>query len=149
MSGNLTKSELAELVGRLCIAYGKPFGAKGEDLVSLWFDKLRWFPTSSVQTVIEKWIESEARFPNIAAVIQRVRGNLPQTDAERQPRDSADCPHCRTPFYAAPYELASQHPHPMIEPGTVVWRLRCRCPQSGNGWDTMRAVQSRVAATLP
>jgi hypothetical protein len=144
MSNRLDSETVGRLVQRLCTAYGQPFGAKADALVSLWYDKLRWQPAGAVEQAVEAWIEHEPRFPTVDRMLARVRTILAeQKHATRQETPSGSCPWCHTEFTPAGYQLGrAKH-----EDGPVVGRLRCRCPQPGLGWDTERAQAYRDPAT--
>lgn len=139
MRDELTAMDVTGLMRRLCVAYGKPFGSRTEDLVGLWYDKLRWYPGSVVKAEIERWVETEKRFPTVAAIIALVKARKPPTDAERNV-DPDVCPGCRQAFWEAGYEIGTGKANPGQATGTIVPRLRCACPPPGYGWDTPAAI---------
>lgn len=136
----LAKNETALLIGKLSRAYGKPFGTKAEELIDLWHDKLRFNPASVVTDIVNRWIETETRYPTIAAILARVRANKPRTDAERNPRLDT-CSSCSGAFRWAGYEIGTSHDNRHHTTGLVLPRLRCDCRQDGTGWNTTRARQ--------
>lgn len=135
--------EIEVLVKRLARAFGK-YLPKGEEtaLVALWRDELARLDRQAIVEEFEYLMDAGGagkRFPTLpdfkAAVYRRIRLTEGREAARHHAAGSDICPTCRTPWTVAGYQMGMAK----RDDGPVLGRLRCRCPQTGRGWDTPRA----------
>ncbi len=99
MNETLTLDDVGRLVQKICNAYGRPFGANAQGLITIWYDHLMEFPAGAVREAVDAWIAKEPRFPTVAGLRTLARARAPKPDAQRQgaPDLGYTCPDCRTP----------------------------------------------------
>ena len=125
----LPMSTLTAGVDRLGATFGPPKEIKAEVFMRELQRALRGWTMAEFEAAIGGAISEERYFPRIANIRKH---RPPQMSGDGRPEVGAGnvCPSCGSHDYYAGYECGN---------GVVAPRLRCDCPQSGGGWDTVAA----------
>lgn len=96
----ITYSYLAELLGQLCAALGKPFGAKGEKMVAMFHRAVEpWSPEAIEWGIWELGRTWKAdKFPKPAHLVEMcAKSGKPRLEVERDPDAPLEAEHDRCP----------------------------------------------------